>query len=206
MGQQLYLTPVVRILLIINIGLFIITNVFSFLHPLLCVYFPTSNLFQPFQILTHMFMHHGLGHIFFNMFGLITFGPMIELVWKEQRFLFYYLFCGIGALLLQWGAYYWEISNGIMPIEVAEIIQLAGASGCLYGLLVAFAMLYPNNQVGLMFIPIYIKAKYAVPAFAILEIFLGFGRFEQGIAHFAHVGGALFGLILILFWRRKSML
>ena len=199
--NQFYLTPVVRNLLIINVIMFVLTTfVIPALHPILCIYYPTSPLFQPFQIVTHMFMHHGAGHIFFNMIGLASFGPMIEMVWKEKRFLFYYLFCGLGALIVQWGVYYWQISTGNLALEQAEMIQLAGASGCLYGLLVAFAMIYPNNKVGLIFLPIFMKAKYAVPIFAAIELVSGLGNFGPSIAHFAHLGGALFGLILIMFW------
>ena len=207
MGQQIFLTPVVRILLIINIAFFIITAaIVPSLKLPLCVYYPTSEAFQPYQVFTHMFMHDGIAHIAFNMFGLVTFGPMIEMVWKEKRFLFYYLFCGIGALLAQWAWDYYSVQNGSMPLEMAEMIPLLGASGCIYGLLVAFAMLYPNQRIGIIFIPVYVPAKYAVPAFAALELFLGFGKFQAGVAHFAHLGGALFGLILILFWWKKSLL
>ena len=196
------LTPVVRILFFINIGVFILVNLVPTLFPLLCVYYPTSPNFRPFQILTHMFMHdkNNLAHIFFNMFGLISFGPMIEMVWDARKFLFYYLFCGLGALALQFGADYWEVSNGTMSLPLLETIPLLGASGCIYGLLVAFAMLYPEAKIGMIFIPIFVKAKYAVPAFAALELFLGFGNFQQGVAHFAHVGGALAGFLLITFW------
>ncbi len=194
------LTPVVRILLFINIGVFIAVAFMPGLEALLSVYYPTSPKFSPYQILTHMFTHHGLSHILFNMFGLISFGPLIERVWGAQKFLFFYLFCGLGALALQFGANYWQIQNGSLPIQAAEMIQLAGASGCLFGLLVAFAMLYPDMQIGLIFIPIYVKAKYAVPAYAALELFLGFGNYQQGVAHFAHIGGALAGFLLIVFW------
>lgn len=194
------LTPVVRILLYINIGVFIIANFIPGLESMLSVYYPTSPNFRPYQILTHMFTHHGITHILFNMIGLISFGPLIESVWGERKFLFYYFFCGLGALALQFAFNYWQVYNGTMLLQELEMIPLLGASGCIFGLLVAFAMLYPNSQVGLIFIPIYVKAKYAVPAFAAIELFLGLGNFQQGVAHFAHLGGALAGFLLIAFW------
>ena len=194
------LTPVVRILLFINIGVFIAASLIPGLESLMSVYYPTSPRFQPFQILTHMFTHHGLTHILFNMIGLISFGPLIEAVWGERKFLFFYFFCGLGALALQFAFNYWQVHNGTMLLQELEMIPLLGASGCIFGLLVAFAMLYPDSQVGLIFIPIYVKAKYAVPAFAAIELFLGLGNFQQGVAHFAHLGGALAGFLLITFW------
>jgi membrane associated rhomboid family serine protease len=198
---QLYLTPVVKILLIINVAMFVLTE---FIAPSLaakfCVYYPTSEDFQPYQILTHMFMHHGIGHIFFNMFCLATFGPIIEMVWKEQKFLFFYLFCGFGALALQFAANYWEIQNGTITLAEAESIRLAGASGCLYGVMVAFAMLYPEQRIGMMFIPVYFPAKYAVPVIVGIDLFLGISNYQTGVAHFAHLGGAISGFLLILYW------
>ena len=198
---QLYLTPVVKILLIINVAMFVLTK---FIAPSLaakfCVYYPTSEDFQPYQILTHMFMHHGIGHIFFNMFCLATFGPIIEMVWKEQKFLFFYLFCGFGALALQFAANYWEIQNGTITLAGAESIRLAGASGCLYGVMVAFAMLYPEQRIGMMFIPVYFPAKYAVPVIVGIDLFLGISNYQTGVAHFAHLGGAISGFLLILYW------
>jgi membrane associated rhomboid family serine protease len=199
--QGLDLSPVVKILLIINVAMFVLTEFIApNLASLFCVYYPTSEDFQPFQILTHMFMHHGIGHIFFNMFCLATFGPVIEAVWREQKFLFYYLFCGFGALALQFGANYWEIQNGGLPLEQAEMIRLAGASGCLYGVMVAFAMLYPEQKIGMMFIPVYFPAKYAVPVIVGVDLFLGISNYQTGVAHFAHLGGAISGFLLILYW------
>jgi membrane associated rhomboid family serine protease len=199
--SQLFLTPVVKILLIINVAFFVATEfLFPNLAHYLFVYYPTSVNFIPFQILTHMFMHHTIGHIFFNMFCLATFGPVIEMVWKEQKFLFYYLFCGFGALALQFAANYWEIQNGTLTLEGAERIALAGASGCLYGVMVAFAMLYPNQKIGMMLIPVYFPAKFAVPVIVAIDLFLGISNYQTGVAHFAHLGGAISGFFLILYW------
>ncbi len=201
--NNITLTPVVRNLLIINVLVFLATEfAMPNLAQKLCVYYPSSENFQPYQILSHMFMHHGIGHIFFNMFCLATFGPVIEMVWKEQKFLFYYLFCGFGALALQFGAYYWEIHNGTSLLEDIEAIRLAGASGCLYGVMVAFAMLYPNQRIGMMFIPVFFPAKFAVPALIGVDLFLGISNYDSGVAHFAHLGGAISGFLLISFWWR----
>jgi membrane associated rhomboid family serine protease len=198
---QIHLTPVVKNLLIINIIVFVATEMLiPKLNGLLSIYYPTSPFFQPYQILSHMFVHHGALHIFMNMIGLVMFGPMIEMVWKEKRFLFYYLFCGLGALALQMAFYYWQIQKGDLSIEEAEMIRLAGASGCLFGLLIAFAMLYPNQYVGIIFLPITMKAKYAAPIYAGIELVMGLGNIQQGVAHFAHLGGALAGFLLIMFW------
>jgi membrane associated rhomboid family serine protease len=208
MYQQQPMTDVVKQLLIINVLLFVVTHfVMPNIHPLLCVYFPTAADFMPVQILTHMFMHHGLGHVFFNMIGLVLFGPMIEMVWGARQFLVYYLVCGLGALLLQWAAYYWEVQNGSLPVEALGFIQLAGASGCLFGVMTAFAYLYPELEVGIMFLPFRMKAKFAIPIFAAIELFQGAGvlRVRTNIAHFAHLGGAITGVLLIFFWYKKSL-
>jgi membrane associated rhomboid family serine protease len=201
--QGLNLTPVVRILLIANIAMYVLTTyILPDLAPKLWAYYPTSKSFWAPQIFTHMFMHdpRGIGHIFFNMFCLVTFGPVIEMVWKEQKFLFYYLFCGFGALAMQYGANYWEIQNGVMSLEEAKLHSLMGASGCLYGVMVAFAMLYPNQRIGMMFIPVYFPAKYAVPVIVGIDLLLGISNYQTGVAHFAHLGGAISGFLLILYW------
>lgn len=202
MNFGMQLTPIVRALLIANILMFVLTQYIAPQYEqLLAVYYPTSVNFHPFQILTHMFMHASLSHIFFNMFGLVTFGPMIESVWGERKFLIFYLLCGLGALALQFLANYIQIEQGLISQFVAESIPLVGASGCLFGLLVAFAFMYPDMKVGLIFIPIFVAAKYVVPLYAAVELFLGLGNMQQGVAHFAHLGGAITGALLYLFWK-----
>jgi membrane associated rhomboid family serine protease len=201
--QGLNLTPVVKILLIANIVMYVLTTyILPDLAPKLYAYYPSSNKFWAPQIFTHMFMHDpdSLFHIFFNMFCLVTFGPVIEMVWKEQKFLFFYLFCGFGALAMQYAANYWQIHNGGMSALQVENGALMGASGCLYGVMVAFAMLYPNQKIGMMFIPFYFPAKYFVPVIIAVDLFLGVGRYQTGVAHFAHLGGAISGFLLILYW------
>lgn len=206
MGMRL--TDVVKQLLIINAIAFVA------LHFLLgdvgrewllrlSVYFPTSDFFQPYQIVTYMFMHGNIMHIFFNMFALVMFGSAIETLWGPRRFLFYYFFTGFGALALEFAVKWYELSSGMIPMEAANTPML-GASGAVFGILVAFGMMFPESRVMLIFPPIPMKAKYFVIIFAVLEVFLGVGNFGTGIAHFAHVGGALFGFLLILYWRKRG--
>lgn len=196
------ITPTVKQLLIINIIFFIGTyflgdvtyvhlGLFSFQNP----------LFRPWQLITHMFMHGNIMHIFFNMFALYSFGSALEHFWGGKKFLFFYISCGLGAALLQ---------NGINYL-MGDVDSLAvGASGAIYGLLTAFAFMFPNAELALMFIPIPIKAKYFVPGLLAVDLFLGlkgdsiFGGSGTGIAHFAHIGGAVVGFIMMWYWRKNS--
>ncbi|MCC7244777.1 MAG: rhomboid family intramembrane serine protease [Saprospiraceae bacterium] len=165
----------------------------------LASFMPGSEHFQPWQILTHMFMHGDIMHLAFNMFSLYMFGSMVEMTWGTNRFLFYYLFCGIGAWALFWGIQWWELAReGYDPTTWPA--PMLGASGAVYGILVAFAWNFPNQELRLLFPPIAMKAKYFVIIMAALEFFYGVRGTSTGIAHFAHIGGALFGLLLILYW------
>ncbi|MDX1942729.1 MAG: rhomboid family intramembrane serine protease [Saprospiraceae bacterium] len=168
---------------------------------MLAMFFPGSEYFRPFQIVTHMFMHDGFMHIFFNMFALYMFGPPIETMWGSRRFLFYYLFVGLGAAALHLFVTYLEIQyGGVSPYRYN--VPMLGASGAVFGLLAAFGMLFPNNVIQLLFPPIALKAKYFVLIYAGIELFMGLSRFNSGVAHFAHLGGALFGFLLILYWQK----
>jgi rhomboid-like protein len=165
----------------------------------LAVYLPGSEHFRPFQIVTHMFMHGDLGHLAFNMLSLFFFGPMVEMAWGHKRFLFYYLFCGFGALVLHLGVQWWELEQaGIDPRSWDG--AMLGASGAIFGIFVAFAYLFPNQIIRLMFPPIAMKAKYFVLIMAALELFYGVRGYSTGVAHYAHLGGALFGFLLIMIW------
>ncbi|MFZ2900532.1 MAG: rhomboid family intramembrane serine protease [Saprospiraceae bacterium] len=168
----------------------------------LAMFFPTSDYFHPYQIVTHMFMHADVGHLFFNMFGLFMFGPPLESVWGPKRFLSYYLITGFGALGLHLVATYMEIQMMGGSSYLVNVPML-GASGAIFGLLAGFGMLFPNATIMLLFPPIPLKAKYFVLIYAVIELFLGVSNFTAGVAHFAHVGGALFGVLLILYWRYK---
>jgi membrane associated rhomboid family serine protease len=200
---NLRLTPVVRMLLIANVAMYVIT---TFIVPskahYLYAYYPSSPNFLVHQLLTHMFMHDpsSLFHILFNMFCLASFGPVIEMVWREQKFFFFYLFCGFGAIGLHYAVEYWQIENGIRSLESAQFSPLMGASGCLSGVMVAFAMLYPNQKIGMMFIPVYFPAKFAIPALFAVDLFLGISNSQPGVAHFAHLGGAISGFLLLSYW------
>ena len=215
-------TDVVKHLLILNIGLFVVTIFFmadpagSTMNRLvggqltelshwgrlqLAMFFPSSDFFRPYQIITHMFMHSGIAHLFFNMFVLFMFGPPLETLWGPKRFLFYYFLCGFGALLLHLFVKYLEIYHFGGPVWEINIPML-GASGAIFGLLLGFGVKFPETRLMLLIPPIPIKAKYFVVFLVILELFLGVSRLSSGIAHFAHLGGALFGFLLILYWSK----
>lgn len=208
-------TGVVRHLIIINVLMFVGTYIilgepqrdyttgeyYDMGRLALAVYMPGSQYFQPYQIATHMFMHGNLMHLLFNMLALYIFGPMIEMVWGHRRFLFYYIFCGVGAYILYTGVQWWELRQMGMDPRAWNVPML-GASGAVFGILAAFAYLFPNQIISLLFPPISLKAKYFVPIMAGLELFYGVQRFSTGVAHFAHLGGAVFGFILIMIWYR----
>ena len=171
----------------------------------LAAFVPGSPHFQPYQIFTHMFMHGDIMHILFNMISLYFFGTAVERIWGPKRFLFFYLFCGVGAYGLQMATQWWQISTGRELAEIAYNVPMLGASGAVFGVYVAFAFLFPNVEIRLLFPPVALKAKVFVPIIAALEVFYGFGGYAQGVAHFAHIGGALFGLILILVWNKGRL-
>ena len=198
-------TDVVRHLLIINVLMFIGTMFLGDWERLrwLAMFFPTSDFFMPHQIVTHMFMHANITHIFFNMFGLYMFGPPLESLWGPKKFLFYYLITGFGALALHLFVSYLEI-NGYIGGAGASLVNvpMLGASGAIFGLLAGFAMKFPNVQIMLLFPPIPMRAKYFVLLYAVAELWLGLSGRSTGIAHFAHLGGALFGVLIILYWQK----
>lgn len=176
----------------------------------LALHFPLSESFKPFQIVTHIFMHGDLGHLFFNMLGLYFFGPPLESRWGPKRFLFFFLAAGFGAALIHLGASYYEfmkLSNAIdvTPAMAAEVIAPAwGASGAVYGVFVGFAMLYPNQKVMLLIPPIPMRASVLVMFLIAYDLFSGISGSGTGIAHFAHLGGALFGALMVWYWKSKG--
>ncbi|HAL81251.1 MAG TPA: rhomboid family intramembrane serine protease [Mucilaginibacter sp.] len=225
------LTPVVKNLLIINLICFLPFIVLSeskyqglIVNNLGLFYFDSPR-FRVWQILTYMFLHGGWEHILFNMFALFSFGPILEYAIGPKRFFNLYFICGIGAALFQILVQAIEVHNIVggftisQPMLESSYLQfggqaqklydiystpVVGASGAIFGLLVAFGMLYPDLELMILFVPVPVKAKYLIPFFILLELFLGFGQFGgDNVAHFAHLGGALLGFLLIKFWRYK---
>jgi len=153
-----------------------------------------STGFGPWQLLTYALLHGGIGHLFFNMFALYMFGLPIEQAWGSKRFLIFYLVCVIGAGLVQLLTA--AVTGGVYPT--------IGASGGVFGLLLAFGMMYPNQRIMLLIPPIPIRAKYFVIGYGLLTLFFGVTGGMSGVAHFAHLGGMLFGLAMILYWGRQD--
>jgi len=257
MFQNLFsnITPVVKNILIINVILFIATLVLQTkginLNEILGAYNFQSGQFKPFQIVTHMFMHANISHIFFNMFGLIMFGPILEKVWGHQKFLIYYFSVGIGAFIFyeiidliyissiktEYGItdniYYQlrdlskynlrdyqnylnkelsKISNqnnipgeALVSIFMKLATPMIGASGAIYGVLLAYGMYFPNTRLMLLFPPIPIKAKWFVLILGGISLFSGLkDSAGDNVAHFAHLGGMIFGFILIKIWQKDK--
>ena len=175
--------------------------------------------FRPYQLVTYMFMHGGCTHILFNMYAVWVFGSILERVWGSSRFLLFYIATGVGAGLVQELVQYLYFSmnlaqytqvnmGGGLIVPMAEYLNLwttVGASGAVYGILLAFAMTFPNEQLFMIPFPFPIKAKYFVMIFGALELFTGLSNnVGDNVAHFAHLGGMIFGIVLILYWRKKG--
>jgi membrane associated rhomboid family serine protease len=175
------------------------------------LFYPASPFFKFFQLFTHMFMHANLMHLFFNMYALWLFGSMIERVWGGQKFLFYYLITGIGAACLHLFIEYLNIKNLDVyeySMRIKEIYgtPMLGASGAVFGVLLAFGMMFPNTVLQLIIPPVRLKAIWLVVIYGVLELFFGVTRTVTGVAHFAHIGGMLFGFILIKYWQYRGTL
>jgi membrane associated rhomboid family serine protease len=267
-GRGLSLPPVIKNIIIINVILFAATQLtlYAFHSDImirhLALFSLKSPLFEPHQIVTHMFMHANFGHIFFNMFGVFMFGRILEQVWGSKKMLIFYTVTGLGAAFIHLTVNYFQINHllnlvnqfhqspgyalfneivmnytpgskpnsqimdfmqqwfykpddtsfipqarEIIDYTVASNLQIPtlGASGAVFGLLIAFAMIFPDVELMLIFLPIPIKAKYFVPFYALIELFFGVAGFKwDNVAHFAHLGGALFGYILIKIWKRNQ--
>lgn len=186
-----FLPTGVKHLLIINVLFYLATEVLYRslgvdLYNWLALFPVRDSHFGLWQYITYQFMHANFDHIFFNMFALWMFGTVLEQVWGTKRFIFYYLFCGVGA--------------GLITTLISPSVTV-GASGAIYGILLAFGMLFPNERIYLYFL-VPIKAKWFVIGYGLIELFEGVFRSYDGIAHFAHLGGMLFGLLLILYWKK----
>ncbi|MDR0836491.1 MAG: rhomboid family intramembrane serine protease [Tannerella sp.] len=182
------------------------------------LHFPGASDFYPHQFITYMFMHdtHSLGHIFFNMFAVYMFGRILEEVWGSKRFLLFYLVTGVGAAVVQETVWLYLINSIAEANQITLIQQITmdaslnglitiGASGAVFGILLAFGMLFPNAPLYIFFIPIPVKAKYFVIFYGVIELFSGVAHFSgDNVAHFAHLGGMLFGFFMIIYWKKKD--
>ena len=199
-------------------------------YDILALHYFENDKFLISQLLTHMFMHGSPSHILFNMFGLWMFGSPLEQMWGRQKFLFFYFSAGLGAAALQMFVYNINVQTLYDVIELNNLSLsdpgmllnymsqndynqaissfnsvMVGASGAIYGVLVAFAFSFPNSKLMLLFPPIPIKAKYFVPLLILMDLFFGLSSFSIGsIAHFAHIGGALIGLVMVLYWKKNQ--
>ncbi|MDR2224064.1 MAG: rhomboid family intramembrane serine protease [Flavobacteriaceae bacterium] len=239
------ITEAVKQLIIINVIFFVGSNLVPATNEYLAMYYVENPKFQWWQPLTHMFMHGGVMHIFFNMFALFSFGSTLESIWGTKKFITFYLLCGFGAALLHTGVGYYSIHSVLsiladhgyafkdtlpliiegkyIPEWLSYVSQqqlyeaglvyntrVVGASGAIYGLLVAFAFMFPQAELMMMFIPVPIKAKYFVPGILLIDLYGGvsggFSLFggSSGIAHFAHIGGALMGFLLMWYWKKTQ--
>lgn len=190
------LTPVVKNIIIANALVFLAQFLFQqqgtpleqwgALFPL------DSPYFKIWQLVTYMFMHGSLGHIFFNMLSLYIFGPILERVWGAKRFFNFYIICGI-------------VAGGAQLLIASDFLYAVGASGAVMGILAGFVYLFPNTELMMLFFPVPIKAKYLIPGFMLLDLFGAFNPSAgDNVAHWAHLGGALAGFILVLFWNKNN--
>ena len=207
--------PVTRSLLIINVIMFAATLINEdFMIRTFAMFYPASPLFRWWQPLTHMFMHGGWWHIFFNMYTLVMFGMVVERALGTKKFLILYFVTGLGAVALHTGVEWLDIHRlaaSASPTAQADILDIlrspmVGASGAIYGVLVAFAMLYPEARMTLIFPPVTLDAKWMVIVFVGIELLTGITGTQVHIAHFAHLGGALFGFLLVWYWRKRGEL
>ena len=220
------ITPVVKNLFLLNILVFVATFLYPDLMDVLAMHYPSNPAFKPWQLITHMFTHGGLLHIFFNMYALYSFGSILEneRVLGSKRFAFLYLFSGFGAIGFHLAisavtTFYYTGSVVLNNETVAQLNlsadalknlssvyyqSLVGASGAIYGLLAGFGYLFPNTPLMFMFVPVPIKAKYMIPL-VIIVYDIAFAQVGlDNVAHYAHIGGALFGFLLVLFWNKTN--
>jgi membrane associated rhomboid family serine protease len=223
-GRFQMIPPVIKNLIIINVLVFLAQNTFgetsSFsMENLFALHDVRSVFFRPHQLISHLFMHGGLQHIFFNMFALWMFGSILENYWGPKRFLIFYMACGLGAAILHLFVLYGEMTPVYQSIQQypaeqqQEILNnpnavvnsaTLGASGAVFGCLAAFGYLFPNSLIYLyFFVPI--KAKWFVLAYGAMELFLGVQNSAgDNVAHWAHIGGAIVGLLMVIYWKKTD--
>ncbi len=210
--------PAVKSLIIINVLVFLMYLLNKeFMIVNFALFYPTSQYFKPWQLITYMFMHGGFWHILFNMYTLFIFGSVLERVWGSKKFLLFYFVTGLGAAACQYGVqwiemkvYMSQLAQGsyaaATAINALKMTPTVGASGAIYGLLLGYGMLYPDSVLTLIFPPISLKAKWFVLIFAAIELLTGLTGVGGNVAHFAHLGGMLFGWLLMLYWKRTHRL
>jgi membrane associated rhomboid family serine protease len=220
------ITPVAKNLILLNLFVFVATFMYPMLTDLLAMHYPSNPAFQPWQLVTHMFTHGGLFHILFNMYALYSFGSILEndRVLGSKRFALLYFVSGFGAIAFHLAisaatAYYYTgdivlhtntvlptslDSNAVKNLSSVYYQSLVGASGAIYGLLAGFGYLFPNTPLMFMFIPVPVKAKYLIPL-VIIVYDIAFAQVGlDNVAHYAHIGGAIFGFLLVLFWNKTN--
>ena len=202
--------PAIKNIILINILVMIMISLnreYMILN--YALFYPTSPNFHIWQLITHMFMHADFWHIFFNMYTLFIFGTVLERIWGTKKFLVFYFVTGIGAALMHMGVQFIQaqvfISEGMWDAyAMLKMTPTVGASGAIYGVLIGYAMLFPDSVLTLVFPPISLKAKWFVLIFAAIELVTGVFGVYGNVAHFAHLGGMLFGWLLILYWKKRK--
>lgn len=212
-GGIMSVAPVTVNIIIINVLVMIMCFLnWDFMVEQFALFYPASHYFKIWQPITHMFMHGGFWHLFFNMYTLYIFGTVLERVWGPKKFLLFYFVTGLGAALLHVGVQFIEAQVYLSNIESVQAQEgyyrllgtpTVGASGAIYGVLLGYAMLFPDSVLTLIFPPVSLKAKWFVIIFAVIELVTGIFNMGGGIAHFAHLGGMLFGWLLIMYWKRR---
>ena len=217
-GLMANVPTAIKNIIIINVLVMIMTMLNEdFMYETFSLFYPTSPFFHWWQSVTHMFMHGGFWHLFFNMYTLYIFGSVLERVWGTRKFLVFYFVTGLGAALIHTGVEWIQMQSwlgqaaegsaaALSFIHALKMTPTVGASGAIYGVLMGYAMLYPDSVLTLIFPPVSMKAKWFVLIFAAIELLTGVTGTGGGIAHFAHLGGLIFGYLLILFWKRNHTL
>ena len=209
------LTPAVKNIIIICVVMLIAKSIMpTIMEETFALYFPASPSFKFWQPVTYLFMHADFFHLFFNMYTLVIFGTVLERVWGSKKFLIFYFVTGIGAALVHLGVMWWNYDYllKVLADPSSAIImnflsvKTVGASGAIYGVLMGYAMLYPDSIMRLLFPPIALKAKWFVLIFGAIELLLGISSSGSGIAHFAHLGGLIFGFLLLIYWKKTHQL
>lgn len=208
----------VKNIIIINVIVMLMTLLKEdFMYETFALFYPTSPFFHWWQPVTHMFMHGGFWHLIFNMYTLSIFGSVLERVWGTKKFLLFYFVTGLGAALIHTGVEWLQMQSwlsqaaegstaAMTSIHLLKMTPTVGASGAIYGVLMGYAMLYPDTVLSLLIPPISLKAKWFVLIFAAIELFTGVTGTGGNIAHFAHLGGLIFGFLLIWYWKKKHTL